>query len=111
MFVAPAGARNAYVANNGDGTVSVLNLSTGAPPRGLIPVESGPVDVAITPDGAFAYVTNSGSDSVSVISTASNSVVATISLAVGLDRRASRSLLTGRRLGLPTAADDTVSVI
>jgi YVTN family beta-propeller protein len=35
--------------------------------------------VAITPEGAFAYVSNRMSDDVSVISTATNIVVATIS--------------------------------
>ena len=34
--------------------------------------------VAITPNGQYAYVTNEGSNSVSVISTSSNSVVTTI---------------------------------
>jgi YVTN family beta-propeller protein len=37
-----------------------------------------PVDAAVTPDGGSVYVTNAGSDSVSVISTATNTVVAII---------------------------------
>jgi uncharacterized repeat protein (TIGR01451 family) len=37
-----------------------------------------PIDIAITPDGAFAYVTNNNGNNVSVISTSTNSVVATI---------------------------------
>ncbi len=37
-----------------------------------------PRGVAITPDGAFAYVTNGASNTVSVIATASNTVVATV---------------------------------
>ena len=48
-----------------------------------IPVGSGPFGVAISPNGAFVYITNStslgsSSGSVSVISTASNTVVHTI---------------------------------
>jgi len=39
--------------------------------------------VAITPDGAFAYVTNVNSNNVSVISTATNSVVATVPVGTG----------------------------
>ena len=35
-------------------------------------------EVAITPDGSYAYVTNLGAGSVSVISTATNTVVATV---------------------------------
>ena len=34
--------------------------------------------VAVTPDGAFVYVTNSGSDTVSVIDTATNTVTAAV---------------------------------
>ena len=37
-----------------------------------------PRGVAITPNGAFAYVTTVGSNTVSVIATATNTVVATI---------------------------------
>jgi YVTN family beta-propeller protein len=40
-------------------------------------VGSTPEGIAITPDGAFAYVTNLGSGNVSVIDTATNSVTAT----------------------------------
>jgi YVTN family beta-propeller protein len=34
--------------------------------------------VAVTPDGAFAYVTNQATNNVSVINTATNAIVATI---------------------------------
>ena len=37
-----------------------------------------PIGVAISPDGAFAYVTNSAVGTVSVIETSSNTVVATV---------------------------------
>jgi YVTN family beta-propeller protein len=37
-----------------------------------------PVAIEISPDGAFAYVTNAGSDSVSVVDTAANSIAAKI---------------------------------
>jgi YVTN family beta-propeller protein len=47
-----------------------------------VPVGSAPVLVAITPDGAFAYVTNSGSNSVSVINIATNTVTATIPVGI-----------------------------
>jgi YVTN family beta-propeller protein len=39
--------------------------------------------VAITPDGAFAYVANPGSDDVSVIATSTNTVVATVTVGQG----------------------------
>lgn len=110
MFVAPAMARNAYVANSGGDSVSVLNLSTGAP-AGTIPVETAPVDVAITSNGAFAYVTNSGSDSVSVIATASNSVIARISLAAGARPQGIAISPDGQTAWVANSGNDTVSVI
>ncbi len=50
------------------------------PPPPPPPPASLPLGVAITPDGAFAYVANNGSNTVSVIETASNTVVATVDL-------------------------------
>jgi YVTN family beta-propeller protein len=41
-------------------------------------VGTQPVSVAFTPDGAYAYVANWGSNNVSVIATSTNSVVATV---------------------------------
>jgi len=41
-------------------------------------VRSNPVKIAITPNGARAYVTNAGANSVSVIDTATNTVVTTV---------------------------------
>jgi YVTN family beta-propeller protein len=46
-------------------------------------VGSGPRAVAITPDGAHAYVTNFFDDTLSVIETATNTVVDTVSGVVG----------------------------
>jgi|SRR6266850_1183005 len=46
--------------------------------RGQNGGEEFPVSVAITPNGAFAYVANSASSTVSVINTATNTVIATV---------------------------------
>ena len=43
-----------------------------------VPVGNQPEGVAVTPDGTHAYVTNRRSSSVSVIATATNTVVATV---------------------------------
>ena len=60
------------------GDVSVVNTTTNAVVA-TVPVGTEPAGLAITPDGAFAYVANSGTDSsVSVIKTFSNEVVATV---------------------------------
>ncbi|MEW6735516.1 MAG: YncE family protein [Acidobacteriota bacterium] len=48
-----------------------------------IPVGSIPVEVAVSPNGTRAYVSNTGSSTVSVINTSSNTVIANISVAGG----------------------------
>ena len=67
----------AYVTNFSSNTVSVIATASNTVVA-TVGVGSGPVGVAITPDGAFAYVTNAFSNTVSVIATASNTVVATV---------------------------------
>jgi YVTN family beta-propeller protein len=96
------------VANGGGDSVSVLNLNANAP-AGTIPVGRGPVDVAITPNGAFAYVTNATDGTVSVIATASNSVVATIP--VGTGPRGIAISPDGQAAWVANSGDDSVSVI
>jgi YVTN family beta-propeller protein len=51
----------------------VINTASGAV-SGPISVGAGPVAIALTPDGSRAYVANSGSNTVSVITTANNTV-------------------------------------
>lgn len=89
----------AYVTNNAGNSVSVINLASnrvtatitglsappvevkgGGPIPGTTMMTSGamPDYVAITPDGQYAYVANSGNASVSAISTATNKVVVNI---------------------------------
>ena len=83
VAIAPDG-KTVYVAGGpAAGTVSVINTvvnTVGTP----IPVGSEPIGIAITPDGKFAYVANNGSNTISVISTATNSVVNTIDLALAV---------------------------
>ena len=65
-----------YVANQGDGTLSVIqNASTANPLISLIPlnVGSSPTAIAITPNGNFGYVANQGDGTLSVIQNASTS--------------------------------------
>src|SRR5438046_3093934 len=74
-------AGKAYVANEQDGTVSVLNAATGAV-SASIPV-AGPARVAITSDGKHAYVSDyidGQGDTVSVITTATGAVSAPITV-------------------------------
>jgi YVTN family beta-propeller protein len=62
------------VTNRGDNTVSVIDTASNTVVA-TVTVVSGPVGVAITPDGKNAYVANSSDNTVSVIATASNMVV------------------------------------
>jgi|GEM_PF-3327707 YVTN family beta-propeller protein len=60
-------------------TVSVINLSTGSVNK-IINVGTQPTTTAFSPSGNLAYVANYGSNSISVISTATNNVIKTISV-------------------------------
>jgi YVTN family beta-propeller protein len=79
-----------------------------------IPVGAFPVGVAISPDGARAYVTNANDNTLSVIDTATNTVIATISAGnyyygawkVALTPDGARAYVTNYATGV-----NTVSVI
>ena len=58
--------------------VGNLPATAAATVTSTIPVGGSPYGVAFTPDGSTAYVTNSGSDTVSVIDVASGTVTSTI---------------------------------
>ena len=76
----------AYVTNEGSNDVSVINTKTNTvvdldpatPGIQGIPVGIAPAGVAFTPNGKTAYVANLISNTVSVIDTKTNTVVATI---------------------------------
>src|ERR1044071_7099374 len=68
---------NAYVANENDTTVSVIDTASNTI-TATIPVGRAPASVALTPDNALLYVANASSNTVSVVDTASNTVVATV---------------------------------
>jgi YVTN family beta-propeller protein len=69
----------AYVTDGGTSSVVSVFATAGTPPTLVttIGVGTGPFGIAITPDGKFAYVANSSDNTVSVIATASNTVVGT----------------------------------
>jgi YVTN family beta-propeller protein len=108
VAAAPADARNAYVANSGDGSVTVLDADTNAV-IGAVALGGEPSDVAITPDGSLAFVANLNG-TVSVIATATNQVVAG-PIAVGAKPRGIAISPDGVRAYVSNSADDTVSVI
>ncbi|GAB4093256.1 adventurous gliding motility protein AgmC [Flaviaesturariibacter terrae] len=67
----------AYVPNNSSGTVSMIDLATGAVVGSPITVGANPFGVAVLPDRSKVYVSNTGGNSVSVISTTTNTVTGT----------------------------------
>ncbi len=75
-------APRAYVANRLSASVSVIATATNTVVA-TVASGSGPVGVAVTPDGSRAYVTNTASNNVSVIATATNTVVATVGVGNG----------------------------
>jgi YVTN family beta-propeller protein len=78
LSAAAAGSR-AYVTNNVDNTVSVIDMATNTV-TATIAVGSNPGEVAVSADGSHAYVTNYGGGTVSVIDTSTNTVTATITV-------------------------------
>lgn len=74
---------SAYIANIGEGTVSVVDVATRTEIK-KIGVGINPTSVAVTPDGRTAYVTNRDipdhAGSVSIVDTATNTVTATLNL-------------------------------
>jgi YVTN family beta-propeller protein len=78
-------AQLAVVAEHGSDQVSFVNAATNK--RIGEPVSTGgePTSVAITPDGKYAYVTNSEAESISVIETGPRHSVVTIEEEVGKD--------------------------
>jgi YVTN family beta-propeller protein len=67
----------AYITNQGDDTVSVIDTATNRV-TATIPVGDEPYGVAVHPDGRTVYVTNIGDLTVSVINAATNTVSDTI---------------------------------
>jgi YVTN family beta-propeller protein len=57
VAVTPDG-KHAYVTNEGDGTVSVIDTATNTVEAATLPVGTVPFGAAVTPDGKRVYVTN-----------------------------------------------------
>lgn len=93
-----------YTANQGAGTVSVINQATGALTQ-TITVGSEPYGVVLL--GSELYVVNTGSDTVSVIDTNTNTVTHTISVGV----KPYYAAAVGSYVYVTNSLSNTVSVI
>jgi YVTN family beta-propeller protein len=112
LLVAPAvaHAHDAYVANEIDGDVSVIDTATNTVAGPDIDVGATPAAIAITPDGSRAYVVNAGGDDVSVIDTATNTVTGP-DIAVGSGPVAIAVAPDGARAYVANGGANDVSVI
>src|ERR1035437_10056773 len=109
MFAGMVGfAQTAYIANNTDGTVSVINVSTGSVST-TITVGSHPFGVSVSHDGNKVYITNINDATVSVINTSNNTVSATIPVGVGPQGIAVSP--DGSKVYVSNIGTNTVSVI
>jgi YVTN family beta-propeller protein len=112
LGAAPAVARDGYVANIGDGDVSVIDTATNASdPADDIEVPGDPgFGIAITPDGSTAYVPNSD-ETVSVIDTATNTSDPADDIPVGESPGGIAITPDGATAYVANFEDDDVSVI
>ncbi len=76
-YVTSSGSIAGFGSSQPNGTVSVIDTAASTV-IATVTVGVAPPNVAISPDGEYAYVTNSGSNSISVIDTATNTVATTI---------------------------------
>jgi YVTN family beta-propeller protein len=109
VLCSSASARDVYVANSGSGTVSVINSSTNAVVA-AVAIGKEPVDVAITPDGRYAWVVDGSGNSVYVIDTKTRAVVQG-PIAVGKAPRGIAITPNGGRAYVTNSGDDTVTVL
>lgn len=108
-----------YVGDHGAGhqdedEISVFSTSINRVRTAPIILDSEASDIAITPDGKRAYVTNSFSRSVSVINTATNTAEAVpggAAIKVGIEPTAIAITPDGKRVYVTNVGSDTVSVI
>jgi len=102
--------RFVWVANPDNNSVSVVRVENDANQLvAEIPVGKEPQNVAISPNGANVYVTNTASSTVSVIDTASRAVVNTI--LAGTEPYGIAFTPNGRKLYVANARSNDVTVI
>jgi YVTN family beta-propeller protein len=105
-----ATATSVYVADYGANVVQRIDIASGTI-VGSIPVGSSPRGLALSPDGDRLYVTNQLGDSVSVIDTATDAVIATWPLATAPTPEGIAASPDGSRIVVAGNADGALSVL
>lgn len=108
ITVTPASNAYAYIASGGSDIVSIINVNTNKLSVN-VPVNTGPVAVAVSADGSRAYITNSNVSTVTVIGTATNTIIKTF--AVGKFPFGLAVSPDGSKLYVANQADNNISVI
>ena len=83
LALAPHGRRllvsyRAVSGNETESGIAIIDLADPAAPPSRIPTGTGPHDIAIDAEGRFAFVSNAGADSVSVIDLAARQIAHTV---------------------------------
>ena len=99
---------HAYIPDYYDNNVSVINTATNAV-IAKIGVGSGPVGVAVSPDGSRVYISNDNDQSVSEINTSTNKVINTYS--VGLHPSGMVVSPDGKFVYVSSGSDNNVVVL
>jgi YVTN family beta-propeller protein len=79
-IVASPDGKFVYVANTGSDTISVIQVGGGLAPGGPISVGGAPFGITISPDGSRLYVTSINSGDLTMVDTASRTVVDSINI-------------------------------
>jgi len=82
VSIAILGAPSAYITNAGDGSVTVLDLSTNLTTN-ISGVGNNPRGIALSPNGATVYVTNFNDDTVTEIDAITNTKGRTVAVGAG----------------------------
>jgi phospholipase C len=114
--IVAAGNAFAYVPGIVGGSVAIVNASTFALASAITSGTTNPYGVAATPDGTEVWVTESGTNTVSVISTATNKITGTVvvgiyphGIAITPDGKTAYVANTGPNTG--PGGSETVSVV
>lgn len=96
-----------------NGTLSVIDTTAKLESsiHKQLTVQAGPVGVAVNPKGTKVYVTNNGSNSVSVVDTGKHEVVQTISLGNGMAPWGIAVSASGDKVYVANSGDNSVSII